>query len=141
MNDRGGKKGGQVDKKRQGVTWRKRGQKIPFCEWRTIWMAPMGISAHNNDQKHGKLLVLIGVMNRNSKANSPTNSTLTHLFLIHPFSTPLITSENCKVEKGCIGNEWVNLQIYPLLLFLVVIIFTGGQFDNNKCQLHPYSVD
>ena len=39
----------------------------------------------------------------------------THSFPIHPFSTPLKTSENLTVfrcfqgvEKGCIGNEWVN---------------------------------
>ena len=40
---------------------------------------------------------------------------LTHSFPMHPFSTPLITSENrwvfwCfqGVEKGCTGNEWVK---------------------------------
>ena len=40
---------------------------------------------------------------------------LTHFFPMHPFSTPLKTSENHKVfwcfqgvEKGCIGNEWVK---------------------------------
>ena len=40
---------------------------------------------------------------------------LTHSFQMHPFSTPLKTSENRKifycflgVEKGCIGNKWVK---------------------------------
>ena len=40
---------------------------------------------------------------------------LTHLSPIHPFSTPLETSENRKVfwcfqgvEKGCTGSKWVN---------------------------------
>ena len=29
-----------------------------------------------------------------------------------PFLYPVKTSENCKgVEKGCIGDEWVNLRI------------------------------
>ena len=27
---------------------------------------------------------------------------------MHPFSTPLKTSENLGVEKGRIGNEWVK---------------------------------
>ena len=32
-----------------------------------------------------------------------------------PFHYPLKTSENRKVEKGCIGNEWVN---YYLLVWM-----------------------
>ena len=51
------------------------------------------------------------------------DSVLNHLFSMHPFSNPLKTSENRKVfwclqrvEKGCIGNEWVkkrNLATIP----------------------------
>ena len=34
---------------------------------------------------------------------------LTHSFPMYPFSTPLKTSENLAVEKGCIENEWVKI--------------------------------
>ena len=37
---------------------------------------------------------------------------LTHSFPVHPFSTPLRFSYVFRaVEKGCIGNEWVNLNV------------------------------
>ena len=46
---------------------------------------------------------------------NPVKATLTHSFPMHPFSTPLKSSENLTVfwgfegvEKGYIGKEWVN---------------------------------
>ena len=41
---------------------------------------------------------------------------LTHSFPMHPFSTPLnLTVFWCfqRVEKGCIGNDWVNQNCRP----------------------------
>ena len=38
---------------------------------------------------------------------------LTHLFPMHPFSTPWKHQKAdifSQVEKGCIGSEWVNIE-------------------------------
>ena len=55
-----------------------------------------------------------------------TQSLLTHLFPMHPLN-PLRTSESLTVfwcfrgvEKGCIGNKWVNTILYiRIMLFLL----------------------
>ena len=46
----------------------------------------------------------------------PHNVTLTHLFPMHPFSTPFSTHLTVfwcfqGVENGCIGNNWVKLDV------------------------------
>ena len=55
-----------------------------------------------------------------------TLSMLTHLFPVHPFSTPLKT-ENLMVfwcfqgvAKGCIGNGWVSPSIWQELHHLII---------------------
>ena len=70
-----------------------------------------------NRQSHEQKFQTIFCMNWRTR--SWIQTPLTHLFRMHPFSTPLKTSENLTIfwcfqgkEKRCIGNKWVNLPTY-----------------------------
>ena len=62
---------------------------------------------------------------------------LTHFFPMHPLSNPLKTPENLaffwrfqRIEKGCIGNEWVN---EGKTFFCSMIYWLNNLFTNYGC--------
>ena len=70
---------------------------------------------NNYEFYHNKFQLFCKLISKKGLERYSLSTNLTHLFTMHPFSTPLKTSENRKVfgcfqgvEKGYIGKKWVN---------------------------------